>query len=200
MIQIQDFTQCNGTVTCVVPYIYERVRPCTLMQKPILSSHLFSSYLCTVLPNIWAQPPFLPSWCVHLKIESPCDSRYFPSVGVFLLTPISTRAAILLPGQGTQQKAGWETASGRSGHAHRGQELLNSMFPAQQVELEEEGWAGGFRSSCKVGEWDGAKGLNFMCVRATRAEGKVRLRLCLQCQKKEGYFSQDNKFVLAIQL
>jgi len=50
--------------------------------------------------------------------------------------------AIFLPGQGTQQKAGWEMALGQSWHAHRGQDLerlLYSMFPAQHVELEEEG-------------------------------------------------------------
>lgn len=52
------------------------------------------------------------------------------------------RLALFLPGQGIQQKAGWKMASGQSWHVHRGQELarlLNSMYPARHVELEEEG-------------------------------------------------------------
>lgn len=91
--------------------------------------------------------------------------------------------------QGTQRQARWETASGQSRHARGGRELarlLNSVFPAWHVQLEEEVWAGGLKSSCKVAKRNRAKGLNFISTRAARAEGKVRLRLCLQCQKKGG--------------
>lgn len=80
-------------------------------------------------------------------------------------------------------------ASGHSWRARGGRELaglLNSVFPAWHVQLEEEVWAGGLRSSCKVAKWNRAKGLNFISARAARAEGKVRLRLCLYCQKKRG--------------
>lgn len=84
--------------------------------------------------------------------------------------------------QGAQQQARWEMASGHSWRARGGRELaglLNSVFPAWHVQLEEEVWAGGLRSSCKVAKWNRAKGLNFISARAARAEGKVRLRLCL---------------------
>lgn len=120
--------------------------------------------------------------------------------------PIDYRIIHISPWAGHTAE-GWEIAVGQSWHACRRQEftrLLNTMLATQHTKLEEEHWAGGLRSSCKVAKWNRARGLNFTFTSAAGAEGRVRQRLCPQCQKRRGknsvYFSQDNKFVLAIRL
>lgn len=139
-----------------------------------------------------------------LTNKEPLQQPEFSTSGNLPAVSMSMVLAMFLPGHGVQQKTVCKMALRQSWHAYRGQEivrLLCPMFPVQHMELQEEGWARSLKNNCKVAKCSETKGLN---LTSTMLElmAKSSWSFVFSDRKRWGrnsvYFSQDNKFVLAV--